>query len=271
MNKKMKIGLGILLVVVLGAASISILNSRGGESNRIEAAKDFKPGDFDHTHKLLDDLLQANVKDERVDYKALKAAPGDLRTYLGQAAAVTEKEFKTWTEEQQLAMLINLYNAATLNLIVDNYPVKSIKDIGSLFKKPWKIESLTLFGAATTLDHLEHEILRKQYKEPRIHFAIVCAAKGCPALRPSAFTPDNLDAQLNEQGEKFLRDKGKNSVAADEETVYLSKIFDWFEEDFNGGKVIEFVRPYFSEEDAKALGDGFKIKYTDYDWSLNEQ
>ena len=207
-----------------------------------------------------------------MDYAGLKADPAQLNGYLGQLAAVKESDFNKWSEEQQLAMLINLYNAATLKLIIDHYPVKSIKDIGGLFKKPWDIESLTLFGKPTTLDHVEHGLLRKKYDEPRIHFAIVCAAKGCPALRPGAYTAAQLDAQLNEQGEKFLRDSSKNRIDASNKTIYLSKIFKWFEEDFTkNGSLTDFVKPYFTRAGSKGLNDSFKVKHTDYDWSLNKQ
>lgn len=271
MNRNTKLIIGIAAIGVAGAVAAGTILCPQTHSTPIKAS----PGassEFDHSHKQLDELLRANVKAERVNYKALKADPSKLNSYLGQLAAVSETKFKTWDEEQQLAMLINLYNAATLKLIIDHYPVKGIKDIGGLFKQPWDIESLTLFGKTATLDHLEHEILRKNYGEPRVHFAIVCAAKSCPALRPSAYTPENLDAQLREQGEKFLRDRTKNRIDAGKKTIYLSKVFKWFDEDFEeAGTVIDFVKPYFGASESKPLNNDFKIRYTSYDWSLNEQ
>ena len=232
-----------------------------------------RAAEFDHTHAALDRVLKARVKNERVDYPALKADSKDLDAWLQSAGAVTEAEFNRWTQPQQLAFLMNLYNAATLRLILDHYPLKSIKDIGSLFKGPWKQEVVPLLGKTVTLEHLEHQVLRKKYAEPRVHFAIVCAAKGCPPLRAEAFVADKLDVQLDEQGRVFLGTKEKNRVEAGARTIYLSPIFKWFSEDFEkkSGSVVKFVTPFFSAEDQKALRPDWKVSYTDYDWSLNLQ
>jgi hypothetical protein len=227
--------------------------------------------EFDHHHRALGALLESCVDRGRVDYPAIEADRSKLEAYLGALAAVTRTEFDTWSDAQQLAMLINLYNAATLKLIIDNYPIDSIKQIGGLFKKPWDLNSLQLFGEETSLGHVEHDLLRKNYAEPRIHFAIVCAAKGCPDLPSEVFTADDLDNQLEEQGEAFLRDQTKNRIDEPKRTVYLSKVFKWFEADFeSAGGVIAFVRPYFAPGDRGFLEADFKIRYTHYDWSLNE-
>ena len=232
-----------------------------------------RAAEFDHSHAALDRVLKARVKNERVDYVALKADAKDLDAWLRGAGAVSEAEFHRWTQPQQLAFLMNLYNAATLRLVLDHYPLKSIKDIGSIFKGPWKQEVVPLLGQTVTLEHLEHQVLRKKYAEPRVHFAIVCAAKGCPPLRAEAFVADKLDAQLDEQGRIFLGTKEKNRVDAAARTIWLSPIFKWFSEDFEkkSGSVVKFVTPFFSAEDQKALRPGWKISYTDYDWSLNIQ
>ena len=229
---------------------------------------------FDHSHRALDTILKQQVEDGRVDYRALKENRQPLDDCLRQLGAVTETGFKQWTEPQQLAFLINLYNAATLQLIIDHYPVKSIKDIGGLLKGPWKQEFVPLFGRKVTLDHLEHEVLRAKYDEPRIHFGLVCAAKGCPPLRPEAFTAEQLETQLDEQGRLFLRDPKKNRVEARTRTVYLSPIFKWFSEDFerSSGSILKFVARYFEAKDQEFLNTekNWRIRYTDYDWSLNE-
>ena len=272
MTRKTRWITGIVAIAIAAAFASRHLLLPPVKSTPITADPEAVAGEFDHTHNVLDELLKTHVEDGMVDYKTLKTNPAALSRYLGQLASAKQGDFDGWTQEQQLAMLINLYNAATLKLIIDNYPVDSIKDIGGLFRKPWDIKSLTLFGETITLNHLEHEILRKKYDEPRIHFAIVCAAKGCPALRAEAFTADKLEAQLTDQGEQFLRDSDKNRVDASKQAVYLSKIFDWFEKDFTrDGTLIEYVRPYFSPADAEQLKDGFKVKHTSYDWSLNEQ
>src|SRR5687768_3343772 len=151
--------------------------------------------DFDHSHAVFDKVLKAHVKDGLVNYTALKANPTDLNKYLDQLAAVSQSDFKKWNEKQQLAFLINLYNAATLRLIIDHYPTTSIRKIGSLLKGPWKQPVVRWQGKTTDLDTIEHKILRRQYKEPRIHFALVCAALGCPTLRNEPYLPTKLDEQ----------------------------------------------------------------------------
>lgn len=229
---------------------------------------------LDATHARFTRLLADHVEAGRVDYAALKAKPAELDSYLDELAAVTRPEFDQWEKPRQLAFLINLYNAATLHLIVENYPVKSIKDIGGLFASPWKLPVVRLWGGTVTLDAVEHDLLRAKYAEPRLHFAIVCAAKSCPPLRPEAYVGDRLDAQLNDQARQFLTDPAKNRVDSAAKALWLSAIFNWFEGDFTaGGKTLpEFVAPYLSEADRKALAEGrYKVRFTDYDWSLNRR
>ena len=229
---------------------------------------------FDHSHDLLDKVLKQRVdKDAQVDYRALKRDRTDLDAWLKNAEAVSERDFNSWTEPQQLAFLINLYNAGTLRMIVDNYPIESIKKIGSLFKGPWDQKVVRLFGETVTLGHIEHDILRKKYNEPAIHFVIVCAAKGCPPLRAEAYTSDKLKAQLDDQGRVFLAQRDKNRVDLANRTLHLSPIFKWFDGDFEkkAGTGQSFIPGYLQEGYRSHLNAGkFKIRYTDYDWSLNE-
>ena len=229
---------------------------------------------FDHTHAALDQLLKRYVTDALVDYPALKNDSKKLNACLDELAAVREADFQQWTQPQQLAFLMNFYNAATLRLILDHYPIKSIKKIGGFLSGPWDQPVVRLFGGTVTLGHVEHEILRKKYNEPRIHFAIVCAALGCPPLRSEAYVADRLDAQLDNQGEKFLHDTRKNSVDAKNRVVNLSPIFKWFSGDFEkkSGTVLKFVAPFFPADAQAGLAKGgYKISYTGYDWSLNEK
>lgn len=228
---------------------------------------------FDHSHAAWTAILQEHVSNERVDYAALKKAPAPLEAYLDTLASVPESEFKGWSREQRLAFLINLYNAATLKLVADHYPVDSIKDIGGVFNGPWKQSVVRAFGKTWTLDNIEHDMIRPKYGEPRAHFAVNCASIGCPALRPEAFVADRLDAQLDEQGRKFLADPSKNRVDVSKKTLHLSPIFKWFASDFTNaaGSIDKFVRPYLSDADRAAVsGGGFRVSYTDYDWGLNE-
>ena len=144
--------------------------------------------------RAYDDLLKTFVEDGRVDYQGLKADPAPLMTHLILAGRVPVAEFNSWAEPQRLAFLINLYNASTLQLILDHYPLKSIKEIGNVFKGPWDQPIVPMFGKTITLNELEHGIIRKQYNEPRVHLALVCAARGCPVLRSEIYTAEKLEA-----------------------------------------------------------------------------
>lgn len=224
---------------------------------------------FDHSHAKFTELLKATVKGEQVNYAALQKSPDKLGSYLLDLSAVGKSEYGKWMDDQKMAYLINLYNAATLKLIVDEYPLKSIRDIDS----PWKQKRVKLFGKYVSLDHIEHEILRKDFSDPRIHFGVNCASIGCPALRAEAFRADKLDAQLDEQARNFLRSSSKNRVDRTGGILYLSSIFDWFKGDFvaKSGSVEKFIAPYLSDADRKAVESGsLRVKYTDYDWTLNK-
>lgn len=225
-------------------------------------------GAFDHTHNLYGNVLGLYEKQGLVDYKGLKSNSGDLRAYIEQTSSVSSEEFEGWTEAQQLAFLLNLYNARTLQLIVDNYPVESIKMIAGDSKGPWEEPIVLLFGDKITLNALENNFIRKNYKEPRIHFALVCAAKGCPPLLDEPYTGSKLNDQLETQTRKFLADRDKNYVDSANKVIRLSPVFEWFEGDFSGksGSVRAFVEPYFKQTEL----DDYKIEYTNYDWSLND-
>ncbi len=229
---------------------------------------------FDHTHAAFDGVLKQHVRDGLVSYAALKSAPGDLDTYLVQLATVAGTEFAGWPVKERLAFLINLYNAATLKLIIGNYPLKSIRSIGWLPGAAWKQEGVSLFGRKISLDEVEHGIIRKDYRDARVHFALVCAAKGCPPLRNEAFVAARLEAQLDEQGRVFLAQSEKNRIEAATGTVWLSQIFKWFAGDFEAeaGTVLKFAAPFFPPEAQRPLAaGGLKVQFTDYDWSLNDR
>ena len=229
---------------------------------------------FDLTHARWTRILAAHVKNGEVDYAALKAAPQELQSYLDSLAAVGRSEFDAWSQPDQIAFLLNLYNAATLKLVADHHPVKSIKDIGGLFGSPWKLKVVRLWDRLTTLDDVEHGTLRADYHEPRIHFALVCAARSCPPLRSEAYVGKRLETQLQDQGRIFLADRAKNRVDPAGQTLWLSPIFKWFREDFtaNGKSVPEFVLPFLpAVESSGASPRNFKVRYTDYDWSLNSR
>jgi hypothetical protein len=230
---------------------------------------------FDHSHSGFAPLLKSNVKSGLFDYKSLAKDRSSLDTYLKTLQSVPESEYNTFSEKQKIAFLINAYNAFTLDLILKNYPVASIGDIGGPVRlinlargTPWKSYTFPLLGANRNLDWIEHSKLRVDFKEPRIHFAINCASIGCPALRPEPYTATKLEAQLGDALVTFLKDRSKNRYDPEKNRLVLSPIFDWFASDFqkHSGSVLEFVKPYFPIQDPGST----KIEYSNYDWLLNE-
>lgn len=220
------------------------------------------------SHELLDDLLRRYVnRDGRVDYAGMREAEKQLDTYL----ALLEKDQPQppWDQDAKKAYWINAYNAFTLKLILDNYPLESITDLHPLLYIPgintvWHREFFDL-GKAQSLDAIEHEILRKEFDDPRIHFAINCASVSCPVLRNEAYVAQRLDAQLNQQAVRFINSGVRNKITP--HAIEISKIFDWFESDFTqGGSLIQFLNQYTNEE----IQPGASIDYLDYDWRLNE-
>ncbi|MDE1975694.1 MAG: DUF547 domain-containing protein [Elusimicrobia bacterium] len=241
----------------------------------------------DQSHALYAEVLKAYVHDGRVDYGALSRKPEDLDLYLKTLAAVPRGEFKSWPTSDQLAFLLNLYNAATLRLIVSHYPIKSIKDIGHLWQSPWDLPVVHLFGKTITLNDVEHGIIRKDYAEPRVHMALVCASKGCPPLRDEPYVGARLNAQLDDQARAFLRNPDKFRIDRKAGVVYLSSIFKWYGQDFiprylpasgfglgsaKERASLHFIGDYLSAADRDYLAKGrYRVDYLDYDWSLNER
>jgi hypothetical protein len=218
----------------------------------------------------------------QVDYKGFKRDHSQLSSYLDQLAAVPPRTFDSWDQNTQLAFLINAYNAYTIDLILTEYPeLESIRDLGSFFSSPWDKEIAPLLGKSRSLDDIEHNLIRgdNKYSEPRIHFAVNCASVGCPALREEAYVGERLDAQLDMQTKRFLSDSSRNKI--ENETLYLSKIFSWYEGDFeknwkDTNSVSEFILLY---KDAMALSSAqvdliesgkADVDYLEYDWSLND-
>jgi uncharacterized protein DUF547 len=227
---------------------------------------------FDHS--AFDRLLKAQVVDGNVDYDAFDRAPSFPR-YLGQLAAAQPE---TLSAKEQLAFWINVYNAYTIRLVNAHGERKSIRNINKTLgvikaMGPWKEEIVKAGGKTMSLDHVEHEIVRKRFREPRIHFALVCAARSCPPLRREAYTGERLDDQLDDQARTFIaRSPEKNRVDVERATVHLSPIFTWFEEDF-GPDLGGFLARHVPEGPARRLLEGghFKTVETPYDWSLNRR
>ncbi|MCC6234419.1 MAG: DUF547 domain-containing protein [Verrucomicrobiales bacterium] len=215
------------------------------------------------------------MRDGRVHYAELKAHPASLDRYLDRIAAIPQEDFKRWPRAEQLALLLNLYNAQTVRLILTHYPIASIRRIGLLPGAAWREKCVRLGDQHLSLDDLEHELIRKNYVEPRIHFALVCAAQGCPPLRAEAYEAVRLDAQLADQARLFLSDPAKNRFDPATGTLWLSPIFDWFTRDFAADRagLREFVTPLLPEPVRRQLSQhpSVRIQFTDYDWSLNDR
>lgn len=222
-------------------------------------------------HGIYNGLLKKYVNEKGlVNYKGLKSEQKELKKYLDLLSAnpPTDK----WSKNEQMAYWINAYNAYTIQLILNHYPVQSIKDIGSKIKipfvtTPWASKFFKIGGEEMSLDNIEHGILRKKYNEPRIHFALVCAAKSCPRLRNEAYEADKLTAQLDDQGSDFLNNPAKNAVTP--QKASLSKYFDWYKGDWqeNNKSVAYWVNRYAKTK----IADNTPVSFLDYNWSLNEQ
>ncbi len=204
-----------------------------------------------------------------VDYKKLGKDPAYIKL-IKDLEKVSLSSLKT--REEKLTFWINTYNVMAAKMVLDNYPVDSIKDAGSLFTAVWKKEVGVVAGKTRTLNEIEHEILRKM-GEPRIHAAIVCASVSCPDLRVEAYTVENLDAQLADQMKLFLENAKKGlRVNAKKTRIYMSSIFKWFAEDFDAkGGVREFLAAYAPKGTIASLKNKkLSVTYMDYDWGLNE-
>ncbi len=212
----------------------------------------------------------AGVRLAGVDYPGMKKDPAyaqliaDLKSFAPDTLKTSKEKMTFW---------INVYNIMAVKMVVDHYPVDSIKDAGSLFESVWKKKVGVVGGQEVTLNDIEHETLRKM-GDPRIHVAIVCASVSCPDLRKEAYTADRLDAQLDDQFKRFLENRGKGlQIERSKGRVTLSKIFDWFEEDFEPkGGVLPFLSRYAPEKDRAFLKKGnLDVSYLDYNWDLNKR
>ncbi len=221
--------------------------------------------DVDNT--IYVDLLQRYVKDGLVDYGGFKSDEVRLDQYLKILAQV---DSQTLSRDERFAFYVNAYNAWTIKLILSRYPdLQSIKDLGSFLRSPWKKELARIDGTILTLDNIEHDILRPQFKDPRVHFAVNCASKGCPPLLGEPYTGARLDRQLEERAKAFINDPQRTRL---EGTVLsVSKIFKWFAADFSND-VVGFIKRYADEPlktELEKRSSNLKIKYLEYDWSLN--
>jgi hypothetical protein len=230
-----------------------------------------------------------------VDYRALKRSHVNLESFLRSVARLDRSEYRQWPRDSKVAFLVNAYNAITLKIIIDHYPIEagwlgslrypenSIRQISGVFDG---IEH-TVMGRDMTLDEIEHETLREDFNEPRIHLALVCAAMSCPRLLDEPYVGPRLDEQFRSQAEDFVRWNDNFRISRSEDTVYISSIFDWFGQDFirtygteqrfsgHSAKiraVLNYLEEFVGESDRRYLRTAsYDVEYIDYDWTLNEQ
>lgn len=211
-------------------------------------------------HQAFTDLLRTHVNQKgEVDYPGFKMDMDKLQRYLDHLSGHTPTG--EWSESEQLAYWINVYNAFTIKLILDHYPVGSITEIDQ--GKPWDTKWIPLGDATYSLNQIENEIIRPDFNEPRIHFALNCAAKSCPPLANEAFTSANLESLLEKRTGAFINNSSYNKIAAS--SVSISKIFDWYGSDF--GNLISFLNKYSTTE----IKPSAKVSFNEYDWGLNKQ
>lgn len=254
-GKKMNVRL-LIIVTVLALTACSPQKPTGTYSEPVD-------------YQVYNDLLQKYVNEEGfVDYEGMLEEKSQLEKFLSQISYHPPAD--NWSREQKLAYWINAYNAFTLQLILDNYPVEGIKDIGPILQVPYvnsvfDIRFITINGVNLDLNFIEHQVLRKEFNEPRIHFAINCASVSCPPLRKEAYTAEKIEQQLQEQAVRYINGP-HNDI--NEERMVLSKIFKWFRKDFTqNGDLTDFIKQYTTVP----VNENTSIFFKDYNWNLNEQ
>ena len=277
---------------VLLLASVLLLAACGPEPETVTLPS----GPFDHQHTLFDKVVTTYVKDGLVNYRALKNNQETLDRYLESLAKVNHKQYEEWTRQQKLAFWINAYNAFTIKVILNHYPVtrswfadlfhrypaNSIRQIRGV----WKGIKWPVMGTKYTLDHMEHVIMRQKIVEPRIHFVLVCASLGCPLLESRAFDATHLEERLDQAALNYIYRDHKVEIDRVNGTVRLPQIFNWFWEDFNAFEEsasffkdrsdetvgpLSWIYHYANANDREFLESGsYQASYLDYDWGLND-
>lgn len=274
------------LIILLGLLSLSAAVSPfdsavatgGGETVESGGAPPTPRSNADAI-ALYTDMLADHVIEGSVDYRKL-CGDGRLESFIAYLAATDPATLPS--DVDRFAFWLNAYNAFTLKIVCDNYPVDSINDlhfggriIGHVTKKTaWDKEFAVVGGETYSLNHIEHDIIRPVFADPRAHFALVCAAVSCPPLRTEAYRGDRLDEQLDDQGRVFLAQTEKNRFDVEAKTAYLSRILDWYQDDFGDGdeEVLRYVARFLPDSLASEIrvdAREWKVKHTEYDWSLN--
>jgi hypothetical protein len=261
---------GVTVLCVLGARFLYQFRVETEERVGKEIQAATIQGEF--SHELFDQVLQEYVNSQgRVNYAGLKNNPRTLESYLDLLAVNAPSDKATF--QTGLAFWINAYNALTIKGVLDHYPTTSVRKI-KLFGGFFSRIKFQVGGRSYTLDNIEHDIIRSEFGDPRIHFALVCASLGCPILENRSFVPETLEERLDNATANFINNPEKVRLDRENRVLYLSQIFEWYAEDFEDthDSVINFISEYLPEVDAAFLkGKEVQIQYVQYDWSLNAQ
>ncbi|MDA2921263.1 DUF547 domain-containing protein [Desulfobacterota bacterium AH_259_B03_O07] len=289
----------IFLITIFVLAIFSLfINSRDNPISIVYfAISGEETNRFDQRHSIYDSLLKEHVQDAKVNYRGIINSSEKFNEYIMQLGSISQEAYQNWTDEEKLAFWINAYNAFTIKAIIDNYPIKRNYSLVGLFLPSNSIRQISgvwtdlqfrAVGRNVTLGEIEHEILRKEFNEPRIHFAINCASMGCPDLRNEAYRPDIIYDQLESQSIDYVNNQEKGvRIDTENSKVQFSQIFNWFGDDFvesygntklfeersfKEKAILNFVLKYLKSEGERDYlkRNGFSISYLDYDWSLNE-
>lgn len=258
------------IILILFLIPLAPISAHTSQDSSITAA----PADL---HEPFDILLRLYVEGTRFNYQAIAANEGDRARLEAYVARLESLNPGNWNGNDALAYWINMYNAATLELILKHYPVNSIKDIGGFFSSPWNEDVVVVAGNPLTLNQIENEIIRPKFKDARIHFALNCASISCPPLANFAYVGESIDEQLDQAVKNVLNNDLVIEMSSEERwidfrdnKIYVTKIFDWYKEDFAvDGGVRKFIAEHRPQDEALLLDEKNKLKYMDYNWDLN--
>lgn len=255
-SSKLKLILGVSLLS-LGLTSCTLPAHQNSDSSPID-------------HSSWNILLQKHVDiNGMVNYNGFIADSTSLNNYLSTISSNHPNE-NNWSQDETLAYWINAYNAFTIQLIIRHYPIHSIKDVAGIIpfvNSPWDLKFIEIEGHKYDLNNIEHGIIRSNFDEPRIHFALVCAAISCPILLNEAYTSESLDSQLNKQAHAFFNTPSKNQIS--QNSIQISKLLKWYEGDFNenGKTIVDYINTYVDMK----INPNATVSYLDYNWNLNKQ
>ncbi|MCG9134308.1 DUF547 domain-containing protein [Candidatus Poribacteria bacterium] len=260
-----------ILIVCLSLLSvvsvIFLYHFRVEADSRIEQP----PSEAPFSHELFDQVLQEYVDGKgRVNYTKLKANPEKLEAYLDLLAVANPTEL---SYNGQLVFWVNAYNALVIKGVIDHYPTTSVRKV-KWFNGFFSRLKFRVAGKTYTLNQIEHDIIRTEFVDPRVHFILVCASRSCPPLEKRAFSVADIEERLETATFNFIQDPTKVRLDRAKRHVYLSKIFKWYDEDFREGYdgVADFLADYLPPEDADfVLAEDVKFQHLDYDWTLNDQ